>query len=55
MTEQKEIFITTTITSEVYNRLIQRSLKLDALECGGVDNWAGYDEAMAEMRGDYND
>ena len=24
--------------------------KLDALEAGGVDNWAGYDDSLAEYR-----
>lgn len=29
--------------------------KLSALEDAGVDNWEGYDEAMAELEGDKDD
>ena len=30
-------------------RLEEREAKLDALEMTGVDNWCGYDDAMAEL------
>ena len=33
-------------------RLEKRSLKLEFLECGGVDNWDGYGESLNP---DYND
>ena len=29
-----------------YSQLLDRDQKLCALEAAGVDNWAGYDEAM---------
>lgn len=31
-----------TISLDEYIRLMKRDLKLDYLECGGVDNWDGY-------------
>ncbi|QFG06670.1 host RecBCD nuclease inhibitor [Proteus phage Myduc] len=34
------------ITKERYEELLQAEDKLNALECAGVDNWCGYDEAM---------
>lgn len=37
------------ITLAEFNTLIDRSNKLDALECAGVDNWDGYDYAMELM------
>jgi hypothetical protein len=37
------------ITVKRFNYLIKRDLKLSALESGGVDNWSGYDDAMAEL------
>lgn len=40
---QKEMV---TITKSEYEELLDDSRKLSALECMGVDNWCGYDEAM---------
>jgi len=37
-----------TIKKDIYESLMRDSNKLDALECGGVDNWSGYDDAMQE-------
>lgn len=34
------------ISIEDYNTLMDKQLKLIALEGAGVDNWDGYDEAM---------
>lgn len=42
------------ITLEEYKQLKQDSLKLEALEGAGVDNWEGYDDAM-EMMEDVED
>lgn len=35
-----------TITRDEYNKLQADSVKLDALEAAGVDNWDGYEIAM---------
>lgn len=35
-----------TITQEEYEQLLDKKRKLDALECCGVDNWGGWDDAM---------
>ena len=35
-----------TISKKQYQELLKDSLKLQALDMGGVDNWAWYDEAM---------
>lgn len=35
-----------TIKKEEYDRLLDRELKLEALEQGGIDNWVGYEDAM---------
>jgi hypothetical protein len=37
---------TVTIPKDEYDNLRRDSLKLQALECGGVDNWTWYDESM---------
>ena len=34
------------ITLERYVELLDKELQLDALECVGVDNWEGFDDAM---------
>lgn len=34
------------ITLERYVELLDKELQLDALECAGVDNWEGFDDAM---------
>ena len=39
-----------TISREEYDKLTEESQKLSALECAGVDNWCGYDEAMEMVR-----
>lgn len=36
------------ITEETYKMLTRDYLKLQALECGGVDNWEWYGEALDE-------
>jgi len=36
------------ITIERYHELIDKEEKLECLECHGVDNWAGYSEAMED-------
>lgn len=36
-----------TITIDEYQYLLERSLMLSALEDTGVDNWDGYDYAIA--------
>ena len=36
------------ITNKRYEELIDKELKLHALENGGVDNWEFYDESLAE-------
>ena len=38
-----------TITRKEYEWLHERNRKLEALEAAGVDNWQGYDEAMAML------
>lgn len=47
MSEKQE---TVTITRELYNSLCEDSEKLTYLESWGVDNWGGYDDAMAAFR-----
>ena len=60
-----------TIDLDEYINLKGRDLKLDFLECGGVDNWGGYgeslypefddeeeldyDDALAEMKKEINE
>ena len=41
---------TVTITRKEYEALLAAREKLDALEAAGVDNWSGYDDAMALLR-----
>jgi hypothetical protein len=38
---------TVTIPKSEYESLLEAQAKLDALEGAGVDNWEGYDDAMA--------
>ena len=38
------------LTKAEYDELIEDSYKLASLEGMGVDNWSGYDEAMADYR-----
>ena len=38
------------ISSKQYKKLIRDQEKLEALECAGVDNWAGYDESLCDLR-----
>lgn len=38
------------ITKEEYLRLMERSIRLEALEFCGVDSWLGYDVAMFKYR-----
>ena len=45
---------TVTISKEEYERLLNDSEKLGALEEYGVDNWCGYGDAM-ESLGDTSD
>ena len=47
MTQNDE---TVTISYGEYQRLQERSRKLDALENAGVDNWEWYDDAMASVK-----
>lgn len=37
-----------TISSDVYNRLVQAERELNALHAGGVDNWEWYSESLRE-------
>lgn len=37
---------TVTIPKQLYDQLIDAQYKLDCLECCGVDNWGGWDDAM---------
>lgn len=37
---------TVTITQKEYDDLLEDSLWLTALECAGVDNWDGWEEAQ---------
>lgn len=39
-----------TISQREYDQLVKDSETLQALEQCGVDNWCGYDEALALMR-----
>lgn len=41
---------TTVIPTDEYERLLDRSNKLECLMCCGVDNWSGYPEAMHMYR-----
>ena len=34
-----------------YKRLLKAELKLNMLECGGVDNWEGYGESLNPEEG----
>lgn len=36
------------LTLEELHTLLTDSARLEALECGGVDNWFGYEEAFSE-------
>ncbi len=36
------------LTLEELRSLLMDSERLNALECGGVDNWFGYEESFAE-------
>ena len=36
------------LTLEELRTLLTASARLDALECGGVDNWFGYEESFIE-------
>ena len=38
---------TVEITQEEYGSLVRDSIELQCLHAAGVDNWEGYDEAMA--------
>lgn len=38
-----------TISKAEYDRLIKAERRLDALEAGGVDNWDGYEAALAPL------
>ena len=37
-----------TISKERYDRLVEASRILDALDAAGVDNWEGYEFAMED-------
>ncbi|MDY7116559.1 YqaJ viral recombinase family protein [Halomonas sp. SSL-5] len=41
---------TVEISRKEYEALLAAREKLDALEAAGVDNWSGYDDAMAQLR-----
>ncbi|WP_299316544.1 lambda-exonuclease family protein [uncultured Halomonas sp.] len=41
---------TVTISRKEYQALLAAREKLDALEAAGVDNWTGYDDAMASLK-----
>jgi len=43
-----------TITKSEYDSLLEYSRWLSALECSGVDNWSGYDEAK-EMLAEWDE
>lgn len=43
------------ILKSEYKELMRRSLKLEALESAGVDNWDWYDYAMESYRGIFED
>ena len=36
------------LTLEEIHTLLTDSARLEALECGGVDNWFGYEDAFSE-------
>lgn len=38
-----------TISKETYEMLLDSNRKLNALECGGVNNWEGYDYSLSEF------
>lgn len=40
---------TVTITKQEHERLLKAAAKLSWLEDGGVDNWEGYEDAMAKL------
>lgn len=40
---------TVEIPRKEYEALLEARAKLDALEAAGVDNWSGYDDAMAQL------
>lgn len=45
-----------TITKKEYEQLLDDSRKLSCLECCGVDNWGGWDDAMEMYKTeDYGD
>ena len=44
-----------TISKKAFNSLIEDARKLEALECGGVDNWQWYGEALNNYFGDTED
>jgi hypothetical protein len=46
MTPEKNV----TIPTDRYEELLERELKLIALESAGVDNWQGYDDAMTILQ-----
>lgn len=41
---------TVTISKSEYDDLLEKSDWLNALECAGVDNWCGYEEAQKLLR-----
>jgi hypothetical protein len=44
-----------TIQRTTYEDLLRRSRELAALEAFGVDNWAGYGDAMQSLHEDEDD
>ena len=38
-----------TISKETYEMLLDSNRKLNALKCGGVDNWEGYSYSLSEF------
>ena len=52
MAKKKEMI---TITKEEYDQLSDDSRFLNALECCGVDNWGGYDDAHDFMKREDDD
>jgi len=45
----EELEETVTISKKEYDKLLNDSRILRALEGAGVDNWEGYDDAMNEI------
>ncbi len=41
-----------TISVEEYFELVKAQAQLEALECGGVDNWSGYELAWEDEFGE---